>query len=1006
MITACVNVRDDEATIERWVRHVAPHVAEIVVCDTGSADATRSILDRVDEPKLRVVERPWTGFVDGRNAFFEHVRTPLILQLDADELLLQSFWRRLPMVAADLIADVFESARLPHFNARFVAESVAQVERRALDFETNFEAFSYPRDVLYRSDLPGRGVLWTATGGAEVLNVLDTRRFTVVDDPLLHCYPPGHKMLDVEYQARKIITYHLDLGGEPQPQWADILDRFTPQELADMRAAAASDAAHHSRWWAEVGRHRHAGAAAPRSLDTSSRTIFVSVAAYRDPEVGPTVLDALAQADHPDRLRFGICHQDDDPAPSSIVSLPNVSIDHVAPDDSDGACWARARTHRLYDGEDHVLQIDSHMRFEPGWDTTLIEMAERLPVDKPIITTYPGGFEPGSSVDRSQAPNQVVFKRFNDWGCIEYTPSGLAPDELADGPVPARHFCAGFAFAPGSLLDEVPYDPGIYFVGEEASYGARAFTHGYDMFHPDRNVVYHHYVRADRPKHWDDHWSDPDLADRCNELHRQTEARVRHLLGIEPADVDLGPYGLGRERSLADYEAFCGVDFRRGMVDDDANNGRPPPSRAESASIPEWRTSSKRGLLGVLDVGGALRAVAERWHVVIRDPFGSVRREVAMARPDIEQVESTGSDEMVVPYRAYVAGGTWTLTLFDASGRRIDELTGDLRGAGQAAASPPVTGVATPSAARTDALVRLAGALQVDARPADDLPTADVAGARTAVVVLASALPDYHACVGAIRASWGSVDQPGIDVFYLYGQLAEPERFAYADISPWVGPEMPDVPRGSARRRGDVLVAGCADVIWVETDCLLRKRLAAFAHLTALDRYDYVVTVCATSYLSLPALTEFVNGLPAHGVYQGPTGVCQSTGHPYVSGSCIVMSADVAADLAMNGRAILEMNAGDYADDVALARWVAGRFSDTGPMQMARRLAAGERATGDDTFVFPPGFGLLPSASTDAAPMPRGIHYHFGRDAFVTDVDELHRRATPASTGPLGSANA
>ena len=37
--------------------------------------------------------------------------------------------------------------------------------------------------------------------------------------------------------------------------------------------------------------------------------IFVSVAAYRDPELLPTLADCLAKAREPDRLRFGICWQ-------------------------------------------------------------------------------------------------------------------------------------------------------------------------------------------------------------------------------------------------------------------------------------------------------------------------------------------------------------------------------------------------------------------------------------------------------------------------------------------------------------------------------------------------------------------------------------------------------------------------------------------------------------------------------------------------------------------------
>ena len=35
---------------------------------------------------------------------------------------------------------------------------------------------------------------------------------------------------------------------------------------------------------------------------------------------------------------------------------------------SKGANWARAEAIKLHAGEEYILQIDSHMRFVPGWD--------------------------------------------------------------------------------------------------------------------------------------------------------------------------------------------------------------------------------------------------------------------------------------------------------------------------------------------------------------------------------------------------------------------------------------------------------------------------------------------------------------------------------------------------------------------------------------------------------------------------------------------------------------
>lgn len=58
-----------------------------------------------------------------------------------------------------------------------------------------------------------------------------------------------------------------------------------------------------------------------------------------------------------------------------------------------GPCWARHLAQALWQGETFVLQIDSHMRFRPGWDAFLIEMLARCPSEQPILTTYPTGYE-------------------------------------------------------------------------------------------------------------------------------------------------------------------------------------------------------------------------------------------------------------------------------------------------------------------------------------------------------------------------------------------------------------------------------------------------------------------------------------------------------------------------------------------------------------------------------------------------------------------------------------
>jgi hypothetical protein len=90
--------------------------------------------------------------------------------------------------------------------------------------------------------------------------------------------------------------------------------------------------------------------------------IRVSIAAYRDPQLLPTVEDALAKAARPENLRFGICWQHGE----ELTQLPCANdkrfrIRDVHWKESQGCCWARTEAQTLYDGEEatartcHVL---------------------------------------------------------------------------------------------------------------------------------------------------------------------------------------------------------------------------------------------------------------------------------------------------------------------------------------------------------------------------------------------------------------------------------------------------------------------------------------------------------------------------------------------------------------------------------------------------------------------------------------------------------------------------
>jgi len=143
------------------------------------------------------------------------------------------------------------------------------------------------------------------------------------------------------------------------------------------------------------------------------------------------------------------------------------------------------------------------------------------------------------------------------------------------------------------MIREVPYDPHIYFFGEEITMAARLWTHGYDIYHPPRAVVYHYWDegRRGRRTHFNDH-RNPHKSSAVSyaELNATSFARVRHLLGTgtstNPAVLaELERYGLGTARSLKEYQDFCGVDSASRRIAPSAFEGHFPANQANGATV-------------------------------------------------------------------------------------------------------------------------------------------------------------------------------------------------------------------------------------------------------------------------------------------------------------------------------------------------------------------------------------------------------------------------------------
>lgn len=309
-------------------------------------------------------------------------------------------------------------------------------------------------------------------------------------------------------------------------------------------------------------------------------TIFVSIANYRDTETPHTLRDLFAKAHHPERIRVGVFSQvvegvDDDCLPNGGYPPAQVRELRIDAAQGLGACWARSRILReLLGDEDFVLQIDSHSRFTHGWDDRFIAMLGACASPQAILTTYPPGYMTPNNFQPACTPILRAME-FNSSSVLLVMGLIAEEHEFALQPQPAAFLSANCLFGPAKAFREVPYDPWLYFHGEEISLAVRLWTHGWDLFAPNDVLMYSEFGhKRARPLHWTDQ-------KRWGELNRRSFARLRHLFQVETstdAEVtrDFEQYGLGTQRSLRDYEAFADVCFATRYIGSRAYHARFP----------------------------------------------------------------------------------------------------------------------------------------------------------------------------------------------------------------------------------------------------------------------------------------------------------------------------------------------------------------------------------------------------------------------------------------------
>ena len=272
--------------------------------------------------------------------------------------------------------------------------------------------------------------------------------------------------------------------------------------------------------------------------------IFVSVPSFRDSECENTIFDLLSKADFPNLIDLGVCLQlnaQDDQC--LIKSRHNQSIVYISDERATGPFYARFLTLELFKGQEYVFFIDSHMRFEKGWDTFYKNEINSLPL-KSVLSSYPGAYI---------LPNIIV----PDTETKILKPDHFDSDDMLrivgvstsiDHPTPCNFWASGLSFSRSDIISVLPFSsefPFLFF-GEELLVSVMLYTHGYICFAPSKNVAYHLWQRNYRPQ------LQIDL-----KLRKFSQERLKYLL----VDYQNESKFWGNEKTIKQFEQLTNLEF-------------------------------------------------------------------------------------------------------------------------------------------------------------------------------------------------------------------------------------------------------------------------------------------------------------------------------------------------------------------------------------------------------------------------------------------------------------
>jgi hypothetical protein len=296
--------------------------------------------------------------------------------------------------------------------------------------------------------------------------------------------------------------------------------------------------------------------------------IFIQISSYRDPELIPTILDAIKKCSKSNELYFGIHISYLHESEIKVPDIKNIKYTTSKAPENVGVGMGRYIAHQFYNNEDFYFQCDSHTRFVENWDEIAINSIlyyQSQGIEKPLLTMYPANYW-YKDITFSEIESDQIDINYRTKISFHEKPEDFKnlriPSQLAvpcEGDTFMKSISAGCVFTLGPFMAP---NKDMAFWGEEIIMAARAYTHGYTPVLPSQQFLYHLYYNWSNPEmnrrkiFWQDF---PDEFQTMNNHSRQIVYKIL-------TEGTVGDGCLGTERSLAEYGTFAGLDFINGEV--------------------------------------------------------------------------------------------------------------------------------------------------------------------------------------------------------------------------------------------------------------------------------------------------------------------------------------------------------------------------------------------------------------------------------------------------------